>query len=204
MWRKVFRKIRRSISAVGCQAKFIPNFLSDGENHSIVEYALQNSEEDIAIIGISSLECDVGAILKSVDHVDDLLTQQSQREAFVGKQWPVKKSIVNGRNIISIKNLHFIDEPHDVPSKIVRLAKPDSAKGVLISKQQFLNLIDVGSIEKVSIERTNLKSEHNEAKQLSLLKTRRKTWPTCDKPEKAHSLKTNPLNGFTPWRGESA
>ena len=135
-------------------SKFIPNFLTDREKRDIVECALQAAEKDIEIFGIDSIECDVGSVLKSGDPIDELLTQHSQRATYIGKQWPVKKSVVNGRNIISIKNLHFIDEPLENPSKIVRLAKPDSAQGILISKQQFLNLIDVGSIEKVSNDRT--------------------------------------------------
>lgn len=135
-------------------SRFIPIFLSGHEKREIVECALKKAEEDISRFGITSSECDVGAILKNGDPIEDLLSQQSHRNDFVGKQWPVKKSTVNGRQIISIKNLHFVDEPHEKQSKFVRLPKLTSTQETIISKQQFLNLIDVGSIEKVSKDRT--------------------------------------------------
>ena len=52
-----------------------------------------------------------------------------------------------------MKNLHFIDEPQENPRKVARMLSLTKPEINMISKDQFLRLINMESAEKVSTDR---------------------------------------------------
>ena len=130
---------------------FIPQYLHEFEEREIVNEATEEAKKDASGFGIDSEECDISAILKHGDELNLLLSQVEIRNPTVELYKNFKKKVVDGEHVLQFKNLQFVDEPQENFRKIVRLTGPSTTE--LISKQQFLRLIEMESNEKVSKDR---------------------------------------------------
>ena len=132
-------------------SKFIPQFLHEFEELEIVTEAFKEAKFDAFGFGMNSDECDISTALKHGDELDTLVSQVVTRNVASVMCPKFKEKIVGDKRTLNFKNLQFIDEPQEKLSDIARLMNPTKIQ--LISKQQFLRIIDVGSGEKVSNDR---------------------------------------------------
>ena len=136
-------------------SSFVLHFLPDHQINEIIAQAIDCARTDALKFGMNTPECNVGAILKIGDLLEDLLSHTPARGIVSVPIIQATKSTVFSKNIVSVKNLHYIDEPQTKRSHVARLKSLDTYETIIISKQQFLNQINMESCEKISADRTH-------------------------------------------------
>jgi hypothetical protein len=123
---------------------FIPRFLSDTEIDEIVQSALGNAKRDMGALGIFSEECNVNEILHHGSDLESLMTQNIPATSFGVvnfPDWNIIRRVVDGKNIVSLGPLHFLDEIQE-KSQFTQIKSFNPWVTESISKSQFLNRVN--------------------------------------------------------------